>query len=343
MTEKFSSILKDKHDLTYNQAVKAMNNILQGKNTTSQNVDFMTNLYAKGETDAEILGMLDSIDSFCVPVPLKDNSVIDMCGTGGDGLNTFNISTAASFVAASAGAIVAKHGNRSSSYAGSADIFEWLNYDLSGNALYVSDFLQETHLCFMFAPTFHSSMKHVAIARRQIPHRTIFNILGPLCNPARVKNQVIGVSAEKYLHSLPPLLINRGANRIMTIISSNGMDELSSCDTGKISFQTRDSKTNQDIIPENLGLRRSTLSELSVTSLADAISKFINGVKGTGTRGMTDTIALNAAAGLAVSGIASNIQEGLDLALDVMNSGKSEKLLLDFMKKTGCKQKLDVT
>ena len=341
MTESFSNLLKNKQDLTYNQAVQAMNHILQGKNTTSQNVDFMTNLYAKGETDDEIHGLLDSIDSFCVPVPLKDDSIIDMCGTGGDGLDTFNISTAASFVAASAGATIAKHGNRSSSFAGSADIFEWLNYDLSGNALYVADFLQEVHLGFMFAPTFHSAMKHVALARRQIPHRTIFNILGPLCNPARVKNQVIGVSLEKYLYSLPPLLIKRGSNRIMTVISSNGMDELTSCDTGKISLQTRDSATIHDIIPKDLGLRRSTLNELRVTSLPDAISKFIHGVKGTGTRGMTDTIALNAAAGLVVSGVINNIQEGLELALNVMNSGKSEKFLLSFMKKTDCAQKLD--
>ncbi|WP_048097330.1 anthranilate phosphoribosyltransferase, partial [Candidatus Nitrosopumilus salaria] len=172
---------------------------------------------------------LDKMQEFSLKVePKNQGTIIDMCGTGGDKLQTFNISTTASFVVAAAGGIVAKHGNRSSSgVSGSADIFEYFGYDLDLEPSKIADILEKHNICFMFAQKFHPAMRHVSAARKKLGKRTAFNLLGPLSNPAGVKNQMIGVFSTEYLDRIPLILKKRGAQNVMTVRSDDGMDEFS--------------------------------------------------------------------------------------------------------------------
>ena len=195
MISELISKLQEKTDLSYDQMNNIMTDMLSGKTTDIENADFLSKLAQKGETDDELLGMLDKMQEFSLKVETKNSgTVIDMCGTGGDSLQTFNISTTASFVVAASGGTVAKHGNRSSSsVSGSADIFEYFGYNLNMNPIEISEVLEKHNICFMFAQKFHPAMKNVSSARKQLASRTAFNLLGPLSNPANVKNQLIGV------------------------------------------------------------------------------------------------------------------------------------------------------
>jgi anthranilate phosphoribosyltransferase len=216
--------LEQKTNLSYEQVNEVMTVILSGKTTDSENISFLSNLSEKGETDDELLGMLDKMNEFALKVvPKNQGTIIDMCGTGGDKLQTFNISTTASFVVAAAGGIVAKHGNRSSTgVSGSADIFEYFGYDLNQGPTQIADILEKHNICFMFAQKFHPAMKHVAVARKQIGKRTAFNLLGPLSNPAGVKNQLVGVFSIEYLDRLPLIMKRKGIENIMTVRSDDG-------------------------------------------------------------------------------------------------------------------------
>ncbi|MFZ9006728.1 MAG: anthranilate phosphoribosyltransferase, partial [Nitrosopumilaceae archaeon] len=228
--------LQEKTDLTYDEVNGVMTEILSGKTTDSQNASFLSDLADKGETDDELLGMLDKMNEFALKVvPKNQGTVIDMCGTGGDKLQTFNVSTTASFVVAAAGGIVAKHGNRSSSgVSGSADIFEYFGYDLNQEPSSVADVLEKHNICFMFAQKFHPAMKHVSAARKQIGKRTAFNLLGPLSNPAGVKNQLVGVFSIEYLDRLPLIMKRKGVENIMTVRSDDGMDEFSTSSVNRV-------------------------------------------------------------------------------------------------------------
>ena len=230
------SKLQEKTDLTYEEMNQVMTDVLSGKTTDADNADFLSNLADKGETDDELLGMLDKMQEFSLKIePKNTGSIIDMCGTGGDKLQTFNISTTASFVVAAAGGIVAKHGNRSSSgISGSADIFEYFGYDLNLEPSKIAEILEKHNICFMFAQKFHPAMKHVSAARKQLGKRTAFNLLGPLSNPAGVKNQLVGVFSIEYLDRLPLILKRKGAQNIMTVRSDDGMDEFSTSSTNRV-------------------------------------------------------------------------------------------------------------
>ncbi|HJO31015.1 MAG TPA: anthranilate phosphoribosyltransferase, partial [Nitrosopumilus sp.] len=217
MISELISKLQEKTDLSYDQMNNIMTDMLSGKTTDIENADFLSKLAQKGETDDELLGMLDKMQEFSLKVETKNSgTVIDMCGTGGDSLQTFNISTTASFVVAASGGTVAKHGNRSSSsVSGSADIFEYFGYNLNMNPIEISKVLQKHNICFMFAQKFHPAMRYVSTARKQLGIRTAFNLLGPLSNPAGVKNQLIGVFSIDFLDRLPVLLKRKGAQNIM--------------------------------------------------------------------------------------------------------------------------------
>ena len=188
MISEYISKLEQKIDLSYDQMEEIMTQVLSGKTNDDENMGFLSNLSRKGETDDELLGMLDKMQELSLKITPKNNgTIIDMCGTGGDNLQTFNISTTASFVVAAAGGIVAKHGNRSSSgISGSADIFEYFGYDLNAEPSVIANILENHQICFMFAQKFHPAMKNVSAARKQLKTRTAFNLLGPLSNPANV-------------------------------------------------------------------------------------------------------------------------------------------------------------
>ena len=215
-------------NISEQRSYNMMMEILDGTTSDEQNTQMLNALCSKGETDDEVSGMLRAMRQAVVPVKIDNTDAIDVCGTGGDGLQTVNISTAAMFVASSVGCSVAKHGNRSSSGAvGSADIFESLGCNLQEDADQIALCMEKTNVCFMFAPRHHPSMKHVAKARAQIGKRTIFNLLGPLCNPACVKRHLVGVPSMDLLWKIPRILLNNGSNKVLTVTSESGMDELS--------------------------------------------------------------------------------------------------------------------
>ena len=335
------SKLQQKTDLTYNEINSVMTDVLSGKTDDKQNAGFLSSLAEKGETDDELLGMLDKMQEFALKVEPKNQRVVDMCGTGGDKLQTFNISTTASFVVAAAGGIVAKHGNRSSSgVAGSADIFEFFGYDLEQEPAQIADILEKHKICFMFAQKFHPAMKHVSVARKQLGKRTAFNLLGPLSNPAGVKNQLIGVSSSEYLERLAVILKRNGSQRIMTVHSDDGMDEFSTSATNRVCI-LRDGKILRDSIdPEVVGLHKSKLGDIQIQTKKDAIKSFVDVLNGTANQAMIETVALNAAGGLIVAGIVNNFEEGVEMALSMIKDGKAFKLLERFVADTANISKL---
>jgi len=268
--------------------------------------------------------------------PKNAGTIIDMCGTGGDKLQTFNISTTASFVVAATGGVVAKHGNRSTSgVSGSADIFEYFGYDLNQEPSKIVQILEKHKICFMFAQKFHPAMKHVGPARKQLGKRTAFNLLGPLSNPAGVKNQLIGVFSNEYLDRLPAILKRRGGENIMTVRSDDGMDEFSTSATNRVCI-LRDGKVLMNAIdPEVVGLHKSSLKDIQISTKEDAIKSFVEVLNNTANQAMIETTALNAAGGLIVANIANNFEAGVELAMNTIKDGKAFKTLENFVKDTG--------
>ena len=335
--------LQKKSDLTHDEIGMIMTQVLSGKTTDEENVEFLSSLAEKGETDDELLGMLEKMQEFAIKVQTKGTgTVIDMCGTGGDKLQTFNVSTTASFVVAAAGGMVAKHGNRSSSgVSGSADIFEYFGYDLNQEPSQIAKTLEKHNICFMFAQKFHPAMKHVSAARKQIGKRTAFNLLGPLSNPAGVKNQLVGVFSADYLERLPVILKKRGAQNIMTVRSDDGMDEFSTSSINRICMLKNDKILMNAIDPEILGLHKSSLKDIQVNSRDDAIKSFVSVLDNTANQAMIETTALNAAAGLIVSNISKNFDDATELALDTIKDGNAFRLLEKFVADTGDIKKLE--
>ena len=342
MISDFISKLQQKTDLTYDEMNLIMTDILSGKTSTQENVDFLSNLAQKGETDDELLGMLDKMQEYSLKVePKNQGPIIDMCGTGGDNLQTFNISTTASFVVVASGGIVAKHGNRSSSgISGSADIFEYFGYDLNKEPAEIADILQKHNICFMFAPKFHPAMKHVSSARKQFGKRTAFNLLGPLSNPAGVKNQLVGVFSTEYLDRLPIILKRRGAENIMTVRSDDGMDEFSTSSTNRVCILRNDKVLMNAIDPEIVGLHKSKLKDIQIQTKGDAIRSFVGVLNDTASQAMIETTALNAAGGLIVANISKNFEEAVEIALNTIKNGKAFQLLERFVEDTGDSSKL---
>lgn len=342
MISELISKLEEKTDLTYEEMNQVMTDVLSGKTTDMENVDFLSNLADKGETDDELLGMLDKMQEFSLKVePKNTGTIIDMCGTGGDKLQTFNISTTASFVVAAAGGVVAKHGNRSSSgVSGSADIFEYFGYDLNLEPPKIAKVLEKHNICFMFAQKFHPAMRHVSAARKQLGKRTAFNLLGPLSNPAGVKNQLVGVFSIEYLDRLPLILKRKGAENIMTVRSDDGMDEFSTSSTNRVCILRDDKVLMNAIDPEVVGLHKSSLNDIQIQTKEDAIKSFVGVLNNTANQAMIETTALNAAGGLIVANISNNFEEAVELALNTIKDGKAFSLLEKFVQDTGDISKL---
>ena len=342
MISQYISKLQEKTDLTYDEINQIMTEMLSGKTDDTQNSDFLSFLAQKGETDDELLGMLDKMEEFSLKItPKNQGTLIDMCGTGGDKLQTFNISTTASFVVAAAGGIVAKHGNRSSSgVSGSADVFEYFGYNLNSEPVEIVDILEKYNICFMFAQKFHPAMKHVSAARKQLGKRTAFNLLGPLSNPANVKNQLVGVFSIEYLDRLPQILKRKGAQNIMTVRSDDGMDEFSTSSTNRVGILRKDKVLMNVIDPEVVGLHKSKLSDIQIESKQDAIESFVKVLNNTANQAMIETTILNAAGGLIVADIAKNFEDAVEIATNTIESGKAYSLLEKFVKGTGNISKL---
>jgi len=329
--------------LTIDQMTSVMNEILGGTQNDQDVADFLKNLTQKGESDDELLAMLNKMEEYSLHIsPNCKGKIIDVCGTGGDKLKTFNISTAASFVIAGAGGNVAKHGNRSiSGVSGSADIFEYFGIDLNSEPNKVNETIEKFGIGFMFAQRFHPAMKNVANARKVVGGRTAFNLLGPLTNPAMVKNQLIGVFSEDYQERIVKILQRKNAETIMAVRSADGMDELSTTSKNQICMLKNSIITKMTLDPQEIGLQKGNISDIQISSKEDAIESFVTVLNGSANKTKIEITALNAAGGLIISNIADNFADAVELALNVIHSGIAFDKLENFVKNCGDIEKLE--
>ena len=314
--------------LRQNEAALVMEQIMTGEATPAQIGALLTVLHLKGETDAEIAGMAEVMREKAVQVH-HAMPVLDTCGTGGDATNTFNISTAAAFIAAGAGATVAKHGNRAmSSKCGSADVLEGLGVAIELDAEGVARCLDRAGIGFMFAQKFHPAMRFAGPVRREIGIRTVFNILGPLANPARAEYQVVGVAAAPLADKLANALARMDSRHALVVHGSDGMDELSLSGPSTIwEVKTGGAPHRYQVDPTDLGLRRAPREALlggTVAENAATIRALLNGDEQGARR---DVVLLNAAAGLVASEQAQDLREGLTLAARALDEGAARARL----------------
>ena len=343
MIKELAEQLSHGNDLTIDQMTSVMDEILTGTQTDEDVAEFLKNLTQKGESDDELLAMLNKMEEFALHIsPNCQGKIIDVCGTGGDKLKTFNISTAAAFVIAGAGGNVAKHGNRSiSGISGSADIFEFFGFDLMAEPNKISEIIEKFGIGFMFAQKFHPAMKNVANARKVIGGRTAFNILGPLTNPAMVKNQLIGVFSEDYQERIVKILQRKNAETVMTVRAADGMDELSTTSKNQICLLKNNTVTKMILDPQEVGLQKGNITDIQINSKEDAIKSFVDVLNDTANKTKIEITALNAAGGLIVSDIADSFDDAVELALNTIHSGKALDKLKNFVKNCGDIKKLE--
>ena len=330
-------------DLTFDEMSSEMSDILNGKNNDDEIAEFLRSLSEKGETDEELRAMLTKMNEHSVRIsPRCHGSLIDVCGTGGDNLQTFNISTAASFVIAGAGGNVAKHGNRSvSGISGSADIFEYFGFNLQSETRVVKEMIEKLGIGFMFAPMFHPAMKNVALARKILGKRTAFNLLGPLCNPANVKRQLIGVFADDYIKRIVMIMQKNHSETILAVRSEDGMDELSTTSKNKVCMLKNNEISEFIINPEEYNMEKGNLSDLQISTKQNAIDAFVNVLNNTSNKTMKEITILNAAGGMLVGGLCDEFKDGVELATETINNGKAFEKLKQFAKENNAQEKLE--
>ena len=342
MLDELTTRLESRQNLSFEQMTIAMNEILQGECTDEIIAKFLQTLSLKGETDDELLAMLNKMKQFSVNIlPNCKSSLIDMCGTGGDNLKTFNISTSASFVVAAAGGYIAKHGNRSvSGISGSADIFEYFGFDLGSEPTAVANMIEKIGIGFMFAPKFHPAMKNVVKARRILGKRTAFNLLGPLSNPANVKHQLIGVFADNYIKRIVKIMQKNHSKTILAVRSEDGMDELSTS-KNKVCMLKNNEITEFIINPTDYSIEKGNLSDIQISSKQEAIDAFVRVLNNTSNKTMKEVTMLNAAGGMLVGGMCDRFDDGVELARETIDSGKSFKKLKEFAEANHALDKLE--
>jgi anthranilate phosphoribosyltransferase len=329
MSEDFSPFLKrvaGGEALDAEASARAFATIMAGDVGEMQIAAFLTALAVRKPSVAEITGAARAMRGAMKTVEAP-SSAIDLCGTGGDGHGTLNISTAVSFVAAACGVPVAKHGNRNmSSRTGAADVLEALGVKIDLSPEAASACLSETGLCFLFAQTYHPAMKHVAPVRRALGFRTIFNLLGPLSNPARVRRQLMGVYAKEWLEPLAQVLGALGAEKAWVVHGNDGLDEITTTDFTHVAVLDVGRVTLRTIAPEDAGLPRATLADLkggAANENADAIRRLFDGERGP----YRDIVLLNAAAALIVAGKTNELRQGASLAAKAIDEGAAKRAL----------------
>lgn len=314
-------------NLTRDQAHDAFGQIMGGQWSEAQTAGLLAALAAKGECVDEIAGAAEAMREHVVQIETGGIDVIDTCGTGGTGLATFNISTAAALVLAGAGVKVAKHGNRTHTRAsGSADVLEALGVNLDAGPVAVARCLREAGVCFCFAVRCHPAMKYAAPVRKALGVRTIFNVLGPLTNPAGARRQVLGVFDEAFAEPLAKVLGTLGAERAMVVHAADGLDELSTTSPTFVAELIDGEVHTRKVEPEQFGLARARLEDLLVTSAQDS-SERIRGVLAGQSGPARDIVLLNAAAALAVAGKTSDMANGLSMAARSIDSGEASLAL----------------
>jgi len=323
----------DKKDLSRSDMRSVMRLILSGEATDSQIAGFLIALRCKGESIDEIIAATEVMRELVNPVAIQGKHLVDTCGTGGDGANTFNISTTCAFVVAAAGGTVAKHGNRSvSSSSGSADVLEAAGIDLNCSAEQVIRCVNQIGVGFLFAQKHHGAMKHVLAPRKEMGVRTLFNLLGPLANPANTPNQVIGVFAVQWLEPLAETLKVLGSEHVLLVSADDGLDELSiACESTVVELHNGEI-TSYRIHPEQFGLQRSDLSTLAVSNAQDSL-RMVRSVLDNQAGPALDIVVLNAGAAIYAANLTDNLASGIAKAQAVIASGAAKEkfqALIDF-------------
>ena len=313
--------LLDGHDLSRDEARDVMGTIMRGDATAAQIGGFLVALRIKGETADEIAGCAEAMREHVVAVRPRRDDLVDTAGTGGDGANTYNISTAAALVAAAAGAGVAKHGNRAASSAtGAADVLEALGFTLELPPERIERSIDELGFGFLFAQAHHPAMRHAAPVRRELATRTVFNVLGPLTNPAGARAQLVGVYSPAIVRTIADALVRLGARRAYVVHGAGGIDELSPTGPNLVCEVENGAVREYRLDPEDLGIPRADVTELrggDPEHNARALREVLEGGNG----GHRSAVLLNAAGAIAASGHATDLQDGLDAAREAIDSG----------------------
>jgi len=328
--------LIDGKDLTRQESQEIMKEIMSGKATNAQIAAFLAALRIKGETVDEITAFAKVMKEYCCHVhPSVKGRLIDTCGTGGDKIKTFNISTTAAFVVAGAGVVVAKHGNRSvTSKSGSADVLERLGLNLNMEPEAVEKSIEKVGIGFMFAPTFHPAMKYAIGPRRELGIRTVFNVLGPLTNPANANAQLLGVYDRKLSESLAHVLKNLGCEEAMVVHGLDGLDEVSTIGKTVISWLKEDEIVTIETVPKDFGVKLATPEEIKGTTpdeSAEITFKILNGSCDINNP-KREIVLVNAAVGIIVGGKAEDFSYGIELARESVDSGAAYKKLKALVK-----------
>ena len=329
MMQEAIEILSRNKDLTTTQMETVMEEIMTGKAQTSQIVSFLTGLNNKGETVQELTAAVSVMRRHVNRISVDREVILDTCGTGGDKKGTFNISTVVAFVACGAGITVAKHGNRSvSSHCGSADILEALGININMNNEQLEKCLNEVGIAFLFAPNLHPAMKYAMPARKEMGKRTMFNILGPLTNPAGATHQLVGVYDAHWTNILAAVLGNLGTVHAMVVHGEDGLDEITTTAKTLVSEEYKGKINNYEIKPEDFGFKRVRPEDLlggAASDNAKILTDILTGKNGP----KRDIVILNAAAAIYVADKVKTIKEGINLASESIDSGRAwEKLQL---------------
>ena len=326
--------LSKKQDLAYAEAEAVMDEIMSGQATPVQMSAYLTALALKGETIDEITASAAGMRAHCIKL-LHNLDVLEIVGTGGDGSNSFNISTTSSLVIAAGGVPVAKHGNRAaSSKSGAADVLEALGVKITLTPERSAEILKKINICFLFAQNYHIAMKYVAPIRKELGIRTVFNILGPLSNPAGANMELMGVYDQSLVEPLAQVMANLGVNRGMVVYGQDSLDEISMCAPTSV-CEIRDGKfTSYEITPEQFGYERCEKGALTGGTPAEnaEITKAI--LKGEEKGPKRQAVCLNAGAALYIAGKATSIEEGVKLAESLIDSGAALKKMEEFVEET---------
>lgn len=326
--------LLEQQSLTANEMSDVMNEIMTGKATDAQTGGFLIALRLKGETVDEITAAAQVMRNLATPVDINADNLIDIVGTGGDGSSTFNISTASCFVVAAAGGHVAKHGNRSvSSKSGAADVLEAAGVNLSIAPEQIKACVEDIGVGFMFALNHHSAMKYAIGPRKEMAVRTVFNVLGPLTNPAGAPNQLLGVFSKELVRPLAEVLKQLGSNHVLVVHAADGLDEISIATETFVAELNDDEITEYTIQPEDFGFSRQALDSIKVET-ADESLTMLRAVLANEAGAARDIVCLNAGAALYAAGLSGSLAEGVTKAAETIASGSALEKLTALIEKT---------
>ncbi len=326
LTQAINAVLQ-KHDLTEDEMQSVMRTIMTGGATDAQIGGFLIGLRMKGETVSEIAAAASVMRDLAAAVSVDKEFLVDTCGTGGDASGTFNISTASAFVVAAAGAKVAKHGNRSiSSKSGSADVLEAAGVRLDLTPDQVVQCINEVGVGFMFAPAHHGAMKHAIGPRKEMAARTIFNVLGPLTNPASAPNQVLGVFSDELLEPMASVLQKLGSRHVLVVHARDGLDEISIGDKTEVAELKGGLIRRYSIQPEDFGMKRTPISEIKADGAEHSL-EIIRHLLEDQPGPARDIVTLNAGAAIYASGVTQSLKQGVEKAAEVISSGEARNRL----------------